>query len=144
MAPSYSPQTGWFYFMYYDACDMFYLAPPVYIEGKAYWGSMARGLDEEKRWGVLKAIDPASGEEKWSFRFFRPSSGGTMATSGGLIFTGDEDGYVLAFDAKSGKNLWRLNTGNRIATAPVTFLVDGRQFVTVPSGAVLITFALPK
>jgi len=144
MAPSYNPQTGLFYFAYFEACDVFYLSPPVYIEGKAYWGSMARGMDQEKRWGVLKAIDPATGESKWEFKFFRPSWGGTMATSGGLIFSGDEDGYFMAFDAKTGKNLWRINTGNRLVTAPITFMVDDRQYVTMPSGAALLTFALPN
>jgi len=144
MAPSYNPQTGLFYFSYFESCDMFYLSPPVYIEGKAYWGSMARGLDKEKRWGVLKAIDPATGEAKWEFQHFHPSWGGTMSTSGGLIFTGDEDGYFMALDAASGKNLWKINTGNRLVTGPITYLVDGRQFVTMPSGAALITFALAE
>jgi alcohol dehydrogenase (cytochrome c) len=143
MAPSYSPQTGWFYFVYFEACDMFYLSPPVYIEGKAFWGSMARGMNEEKRWGVLKAIDPSTGDRKWEFKMFHPSWGGTMATSGGLLFAGDDDGYFMAFDARTGKNLWRINTGNRIATAPITYMLDNRQYVTIPSGAALITFALP-
>ena len=144
MAPTFDPQTGWFYFAYFESCDMYYLSPPVYIAGKAYWGSMARGMDQEKRWGVLKAIDPATGEAKWEFKMFQPSWGGTMSTSGGLIFSGDEDGYFTAFDARTGKNLWRINTGNRIATAPVTYMVDDRQYVTIPSGAALITFALPR
>ena len=144
MAPSYNPQTGFFYFVYFESCDVYYLSPPVYVEGKAYWGSMARGMDKEKRWGVLKAIDPVTGDAKWEFKFFQPSWGGTLSTAGGLVFAGDEDGYFVAFDAKSGKNLWRINTGNRLVTAPITYMIDDRQYVTMPSGAALLTFALPK
>jgi alcohol dehydrogenase (cytochrome c) len=60
-----------------------------------------------------------------------------------LIFAGDEDGYFMAFDAKTGKNLWKVNTGNRLVTAAITYEVKGRQFVTMPSGSALMTFALP-
>jgi alcohol dehydrogenase (cytochrome c) len=67
-----------------------------------------------------------------------------LSTSGGLIFAGDEDGYLMAFDAKTGKILWKMNTGNRLVTSPITYVVDGRQYVTMPSGSALLTFALPK
>ena len=142
MAPSYNPQTGWFYFPVREQCDVFYSSPPVYIEGKAYWGSVFRGQTEGKEWGLLKALDPLTGATQWDFRYHRSPWGGTLATSGGVIFSGDEDGYLMAFDAKTGKNLWRINTGNRIVTAPITYMVDGRQYVTMPSGAAVLTFSL--
>jgi glucose dehydrogenase len=66
-----------------------------------------------------------------------------MSTSGGLIFSGDEDGYFMAFDARTGKNLWKINTGTSIKTAPITYMVAGRQYITIPSGAAVLTFALP-
>jgi outer membrane protein assembly factor BamB len=49
----------------------------------------------------------------------------------------------MAFDAKTGKNLWKLNTGNRLVTAPITYMVDGKQYITMPSGGAIITLALP-
>jgi len=49
----------------------------------------------------------------------------------------------MAFDAKTGKNLWKVNTGNRLVTAPITYQIKGRQYVTMPSGSALMTFALP-
>lgn len=143
MAPSYNPETGWFYFPVREQCDEYYSAPPVYVAGKAFWGSMSRGQTEEKEWGLLKALDPLTGETKWDFRFYRAPWAGTLATAGGLIFAGDEDGYFMAFDAKTGKNLWKVNTGNRLVTAAITYEVKGRQFVTMPSGSALMTFALP-
>jgi alcohol dehydrogenase (cytochrome c) len=144
MAPSYNPQTGLFYFAVREQCDIFYTAPPVFVEGKPYWGSVFRGTTEEKEWGLLKAMDPATGETKWDFRYEKAPWAGTLSTSGGLIFAGDEDGYLMAFDAKTGKILWKMNTGNRLVTSPITYVVDGRQYVTMPSGSALLTFALPK
>ena len=144
MAPSYNPETGWFYFPVREQCDVYYSSPPVYVEGKPYWGSVFRGLTDEKEWGLLKALDPLTGETKWDFRYFRAPWAGTMSTAGGLIFAGDEDGYLMAFDARSGKTLWKLYTGNRLVSAPITWELKGRQYVTMPSGAALITFALPS
>ncbi len=144
MAPSYNPATGWFYFPVREQCDVYYSQPPVYIEGKSYWGSVSRAASDEREWGLLKALDPRTGETKWDFRYFRAPWGGTMSTSGGLIFSGDEDGYFMAFDAKNGKLLWKLNTGTSIKTAPITYSIDGRQYVTMPSGGVVLTFTVPS
>jgi alcohol dehydrogenase (cytochrome c) len=144
MPPTYDPQTGLFYFPVREQCDEYFSAPPVWVEGKAYWGSMFRGQTEEKEWGMLKALDPLTGETKWDFRYHKAPWAGTMSTSGGLIFSGDEDGYFMAFDARTGKNLWHINTGNRLVTAPITYSVNGRQYVVMPSGAALLGFALPE
>lgn len=144
MAPSYNPQTGWFYFSVRETCDVFFSSPPKYIEGKPFWGSVFRGVTEEREWGLLKAIDPLTGETKWDFRLDKAPWAGTLSTSGGLIFAGEEDGYLMAADAKTGTILWRINTGNRLANSPITFVLDGRQYITMPSGAAVLTFALPK
>jgi alcohol dehydrogenase (cytochrome c) len=143
MAPSFNPQTGWFYFQVREQCDIYFTSAPVYVEGKPYWGSVFRGVTDEREWGMLRAIDPLTAETKWEFRLAKAPWAGTMSTSGGLIFAGDEDGYFMAFDAKAGKILWSMNTGNRLVTSPVTYMVEGRQYVTMPSGAALMTFALP-
>jgi alcohol dehydrogenase (cytochrome c) len=144
MAPSYNPQTKLFYFAVREQCDVFYTSPPVYVEGKAYWGSVFRGATEEKEWGMLKALDPLTGETKWDFRYYRAPWSGTLSTSGGLIFAGDEDGYLMAFDALNGKNLWKINTGTRLVTSPITYSVNGRQYLTMPSGGAILTLALPE
>jgi alcohol dehydrogenase (cytochrome c) len=144
MAPSYNPQTGLFYLAVREQCDVYYSAPPKYIEGKSYWGSVFRGVTDEKESGMLKAMDPLTGETKWDFRYHRAPWAGTLSTSGGLIFAGDEDGYLIAFDAKSGKNLWKFYTGNRLVSSPVTYMVNGRQYIAMPSGGVMMSFALPQ
>lgn len=144
MAPSWNPRTGLFYFAVREGCDEYYTSAPVYIAGKPYWGSVSRGATNEKEWGVLKALDPRTGETKWDFRYYRAPWAGTLSTSGGLIFAGDEDGYLMAFDAKTGVHLWKLGTGSRLVSSPITWMLHGRQYVTMPSGAALLNFALPE
>ncbi len=144
MAPSYNPQTKLFYFAVREQCDVYYTNPPVYIQGRPYWGSVSRGVTDEPEWGLLKALDPLTGETKWDYRYFHAPWAGTLSTSGGLIFAGDQDGYLMAFDAQTGKNLWRMNTGSPIANSPMTYMVNGRQYITMPSGSAVLTFALPE
>jgi alcohol dehydrogenase (cytochrome c) len=61
-----------------------------------------------------------------------------------VVFAGDEDGYLMAFDARSGRNLWKFNTGSPLKSSPITWMHQGRQYITMPSGAALLTFALPE
>ncbi len=144
MAPSYNPDTKLFYIPVREQCDVFYAEPPKYFEGKNYWGSVFRGATDEKEFGMLQAYDPITGKTKWQFRYQKAPWAGTLSTSGNLIFAGDEDGYLMAFNAETGKNLWKMNTGSRLVTSPITYQVEGRQYVTMPSGGALLTFALPN
>ncbi len=67
MAPSYNPATGWFYFQVREQCDVYFTQPPVFIAGKAYWGSVSRAASDEKEWGLLKAMDPAHRRDEVGF-----------------------------------------------------------------------------
>lgn len=100
---------------------------------------------------ALRAIDPTTGERRWEHRY-RPYpstvaldlTGGIMSTASGLVFTGDNDGYFQAFDATTGKQLWRFQTGAPVwGSASVTYMLDGRQWVLTPAGLTLTAFALP-
>jgi alcohol dehydrogenase (cytochrome c) len=143
MAPSYNPATGLFYFAVREGCDVYHSSPPFFIEGKPYWGSVSRGSTDEKEAGLVKAIDPLTGETKWDFHLPKAPWAGTLSTPSGLIFAGDDDGYFMALDARTGKDLWHVYTGASLATSAITYLLDGRQYVTMPAGAAVITFALP-
>ena len=61
--------------------------------------------------------------------------GGTLATAGGLVFTGNQSGYAMAFDDASGELLWKFQTGSTVRGQPITYKVGGRQYVAIPSGA---------
>jgi alcohol dehydrogenase (cytochrome c) len=141
-SPSYSPQTGLFYVTAREQCDAYYSAPQAYREGRLYFGSTNHAVPGERRWGAVRALDPSTGNMKWEFKMFRPSVAGTLATAAGLVFTADADGYVMALDAASGRLLWKNYTGGRVGATPITYSIDGRQYVTVASGSSIVTFGL--
>ena len=73
----------------------------------------------------------------------RNPSGGVLATTGGLVFIGDNFGYLIACDARTGKVLWKFQTGSSIVAPPVTYTVDGKQQIAVAAGGAIMTFGLP-
>ena len=81
--------------------------------------------------GYLKAIDPVSGEEKWAVERATPYNGGVLATAGGVVFQGDGGGEFAAFDADDGTKLWAYDTLGDAGSAPITYAVDGVQYVAM-------------
>jgi alcohol dehydrogenase (cytochrome c) len=144
MSPSFSPQTGLLYVSTREQCDLFSAAPQPFHPGHPYLGSVYYKPSAEKAWGALRAIDPFTGEVKWEFKHLSPPWAGTLSTAGGLVFTGDMEGYLIAFDARTGKDLWHFETGSPIFASPMTYAVDGKQYIAIASTGILITFALPQ
>jgi alcohol dehydrogenase (cytochrome c) len=89
----------------------------------------------ERLFGSLKAIDPATGETKLTAKLDYPSYGGVLATAGNLIFVGQPDGTFAAYDAKTLKEAWSINLGIGINAPPITYSVNGKQYVAVLVGA---------
>ena len=142
MSPSYDPSTGMMYVMTREVCATYFSWAEEYKQGDAYWG----GNTTRKRgegYGALRAIDPATGDIRWEFRLTEPSMAGVLSTASGLVFTGDMAGNFMAFDGRTGKNLWHFQTGAPIYAAPTTFLIGEKQYVVIPSGSTLMAFALP-
>ena len=93
---------------------------------------------------ALRAIDPVTAERRWEFRYPTTSASGVLSTASGLVFAGDGDGNILAFESKTGKNLWHYQLGVALrSTSGTTYMLDGRQYLLVPSGGMLTAFALP-
>jgi alcohol dehydrogenase (cytochrome c) len=92
----------------------------------------------------LKAMDPETGEAVWEFDQFDVSDSGMLTTATDLLFTGGREGHFHALDATNGELLWKTSLGGQIVMAPVTFAVDGVQYISVISGHVLATFALEQ
>ena len=144
MSPTYDPQTRLFYVTAREQCDIFSTAPQSYDAGHAYYGSAYFPNDEAQPfWGALRALDPATGKLKWEWKHNSPSWAGVLSTAGGLVFTGDAEGNVIALDAASGKLLWHFQCGSSVFAAPMSFEIDGKQYVAVAAGSALFAFGLP-
>lgn len=138
---------------------------PKYRAGVFYFGAeFSWAWPESGKRGILRAVDPMTGKAKWENPVDIPRMGGVMATGGGLVFTGKQTGEFQAFDADTGALLWEFQTGSGIVGQPVTWEMDGRQYITVlsgggavytlfagderlaavPPGGAIYTFALPK
>jgi alcohol dehydrogenase (cytochrome c) len=129
---SYSRATRLFYTPVVEACGTFKLIPQKFKEGMAYWGGEVK-LDQEQ-WGHVKAYDPATGREVWSWRSEHPILASLLTTAGNLVFAGEPNGRFHAFDARSGEQLWSFQTGSGIHSNPVTYSVNGKQYIAVPTG----------
>jgi len=146
MSPSFNPTTGLFYVTAREQCATYFGWDQEFVVGERFTaGGGQRDPGREGRgYGAMRAIDPATGQVVWEFRYQTPSMAGTLSTAAGLVFGGDMDGNIMAFDGRSGKNLWHYQTGSALYSAPTTYMLDGRQYLLIPSGTALTAFALPQ
>ena len=96
----------------------------------------------EESWGKVVAMDPLTGTARWEHKVISPPWSGVMATAGNLVFGGTIEGVVFALDARTGQRLWYFEANDRVYSSPISYLVDGKQYVSLPVGDVLITFGL--
>lgn len=132
---SYSPDTGLFYIPANNWTEDYWTEHVTYKAGAAYLGQGFRiKRSHEDHVGTLRAMDPQTGEIKWQTKEPLPLWAGTMTTAGGLVFVGTSDGYLKAYDAKTGEEKWKFQTGSGIVASPVTWEMDGKQYVGIASG----------
>ncbi|HYE58241.1 MAG TPA: PQQ-binding-like beta-propeller repeat protein, partial [Rhodothermales bacterium] len=129
---AYSPRTGYLYAPTIEAAAVFESRVQRFTESLPYFGGEAKVTGEH--WGELKAFDPATGRQVWSWRYGYPLVASVLATAGDLVFTGLPTGEAVAFDTRSGEQLWSFQTGSGIHSNPVTYSVNGKQYVAIPSG----------
>ncbi len=141
-ATSYSPQTGLYYFNTTDGCHLYYKTQQEFVEGLWYQASTVGAIPTEPLTGRLIAVDPATGDIKWQFETVSSPSAGVLATAGGLVFTGEKEGYFEAFDARTGELLYRFQTGGVINSPPVSYSLNGKQYVAVTAGSSVIAFGV--
>ena len=132
---SYNPDTGLFYIPANNWKEDYWTDKVKYTRGAAYLGMGFRIHRMYKdHVGSLRALDPNTGKIVWSHNEEFPLWGGTLTTKGGLVFTGTSDGYLKAFDAKTGEELWKFQTGSGVISSPVTYELDGHQYIALASG----------
>jgi alcohol dehydrogenase (cytochrome c) len=166
--PSYSPRTGLFYVptwensggrsAKYDAGE--------WKEGQRYTGSSppanstsspnaapARGRPvrptaefrkEEEGYGAIRALDPTTGDKKWDFKMVNFTESGVLSTAGDLVFGGGMEGNFVALDARTGALLWHVNLGGPSASGPISYAVDGKQYIVGTGQGSMFVFALPE
>jgi alcohol dehydrogenase (cytochrome c) len=152
--PAFSPRTGLFYVATWENSGTFA------VEGqfpRAIPGPNTRQTtmgatnlvpfyndpDTGEAYGVVRAYDPQTLDQKWEFKLGDITWGGTLVTAGDVVFSGGRDGYFLALDAKTGALLWKANVGGQINAAAMSYAVNGKQYIAINAGSSLFTYALP-
>ena len=149
-APSYSPITGLMYLEYTERGQQYISATEPYKAGRQYIGR-GRGTSPAPPpppgapmpSAGIKAIDPETGKTIWDVKLNRGSlSNGVMATAGGVLFAASGEGNLLALDAATGKELWRYASNGSMAASPMSFAVDGHQYVAIAAAGAIHCFGL--
>ncbi|MDP4559122.1 PQQ-dependent methanol/ethanol family dehydrogenase [Halomonas meridiana] len=132
---AYSEDTGLFYVPGNHWKEDYWTEEVEYVEGAAYLGMgfrIKRMYDDHV--GILRAVDPVTGEYAWEHKEPMPLWAGVLATHGNLVFTGTGDGYFKAFNAETGEELWKFQVGTGIISPPITWEMDGEQYIGVTAG----------
>jgi alcohol dehydrogenase (cytochrome c) len=142
--PSYDPARQLFFLMARETCAVYTQKRQDPVAGRLYMGgTLIRISTPETEYSAVRAIDVISGQVKWEYKVGAPSMAGVMSTASGLLFIGNQEGDFTALESATGKKLWTYNTGANIyGAAATTFMLDGRQWVLIPSGIKLYAFTL--
>ena len=162
-SPSYSPRTELFYIpTWEDYASVFGGEPQEHEPGESFLGGLPGGFapvpdaprmpglsrgpintwTEEVAHGAVLAIDALTGEPRWKFEMTDVIGSGILTTASDLLFAGARSGYFQALDARTGDLLWKASLGSQIINGPITYEVDGKQYVATIAGHALATFAL--
>ena len=144
-SPSYSPLSGHFYTYALDGATIYYKRDDEYVEGDRFTGGYGQNADDpENFFAAIRALDPMTGALQWEYPIATQGSRpGILTTGGGLVLSGSGDGYIFALDQDTGESLWYLSVGRAVHAAPMTYSVDGRQYMSVAASGSLFTFTLP-
>jgi len=145
--PSFSPATGLFYIPTWENSSSTYVKgeqPPEFHDGQSFTGLFPRGgATTDDVYGAIVAMDPNTGDKKWSFRLGAPSpEGGVLTTASNVLFAGGSNGQFVALDARDGKLLWETNLGPSVSAGPMSYQVGGKQYLSIQAGTSLYTFTL--
>jgi alcohol dehydrogenase (cytochrome c) len=145
-APSYDRTRQVLFLSFIDAEGSASYEPAIYQRGQIFTGAHFGGRrppSVEPMQGVM-ALDVLSGRKLWTFPLTRGSlSAGVLATRGDVVFAASAEGNLIALDARSGTTLWHFQTGGQIMASPMSYSVDGTQFIAITAGNTLYSFALP-
>ncbi len=144
-SPSYNPSTHLLYFMALEQCELLFLKPQQFKEGQELYATGAKHAKGDFAQKILMAFDPEKRTFAWRYPQFGSggSWGGTVTTASGLVFFGNDSEAFEAVDAETGKSLWHFTTGQEMHASPMSYAIEGKQYVAIASGSDLFSFALP-
>jgi PQQ-dependent dehydrogenase (methanol/ethanol family) len=130
-----NPQLGMAYAANLHQPMTYHVEQAAYPGGDKLWlGGAFKTIPSEKQWGRLAAVNLNTGKVAWKADTDQPLMGGALATGGGLVFTGEGNGAFNAYDAKNGKKLWSFQAGAGVNAPPVSYMVNGKQYIAVAAG----------
>lgn len=137
---AYSPQTGLWYTNTMEACNE--VEAGKEDVSKIGMNGLYLGIADlkttnpptGKALGRLVAVDPLTGKFKWKIDYELPGLSSVLTTGGGLVFNGDMEGNIFAYDAENGKQLWNFNGGSGVRGGPISYMAGGEQYIVVPTG----------
>ena len=154
-SPSYSPRTGLFYVpAWMDSFATFARRPAEYVEGRAFLGAFPTGTTlsingtqvnrrlPSEGTGAILALDPGTGDTRWTFPMRDVTDAGVLTTASDLLFSGGREGFFFALDARTGELLWKGAVAGIVQAAPMSYAIDGRQYIAVAAGNTLYGYAL--
>ena len=150
-SPSYNPSTGLFYLSTWENKGFYQKGEAKYTAGNRYPGSVPDiDVTDDPGYGAIRALNPKTGAKVWEFKMQTKPWSGVLSTAGGLVFAAsggwisrdreDMESDFYALDAANGKELWRINLGGTMSSSAITYMVNGKQMVTMPAGGGLFTF----
>lgn len=144
MAPTYHPGTGLLYVMNLEQCDVFTSSAQEPEPKKNFAGGGAGPKHNEPGQFFLRAYDPKTGKRAWEYPLTGKAASwsGAVSTAGDVVFFGDDDGQLVALDARTGQHLWHYLMGENLTAAPIVYSVDGKQYVAICSATAVFNFGL--
>lgn len=144
-SPSYNPNTRLFYFMALENCNIYFAKPKAFARGETYYNSGTKRPPDGRSQKILLAFSVPDGKPVWRYpQVGRGNSwGGTLSTAAGLLFFADDADSLEAVDATNGAPLWHFNTGQVIVASPMSYAINGEQYVALAAGSDIFAFALP-
>ncbi|MGE5647551.1 MAG: PQQ-binding-like beta-propeller repeat protein [Acidobacteriota bacterium] len=145
MSAAFHPRTRLFYVMALEKCSIYMKSSAWWQPGESFYGGAAREVPGERPEKYLRAIELDTGRIAWERRQTGPANtwGGVLATASGLVFFGEDSGAFAAVDAASGEMLWHFQLSAHWKASPMTYMVDGKQYVAVAAGGNIVAFGLP-
>jgi alcohol dehydrogenase (cytochrome c) len=154
-SPSYSPHTGLFYIPTWDNYYSVYVKEKVeFTEGRLFTGPLPKSpvplirppqivnRKEEDGYGAIRAFDPQTGQRKWEYKLTDVTDSGILTTATDLLFVGGREGYFMALDARGGELLWKAGVGGQVSAGPMSYSVNGKQYVAISAGNSLFVYGL--